>query len=92
MFDQLHNAELVLVKNSKTGLDKLEDIDMSENKLPKIENNIFDFLPKLKNLNIRQNKIKSIDDGAFDALVDLIFIDLGILISIFTKWFNLFWP
>jgi len=57
-------------------LENLEDLNLSENKLTKLQDNTFQHLPKLNCLDFHKNQINHIDSNAFVNLANLTYLKL----------------
>ncbi|XP_058629142.1 toll-like receptor 13 [Onychostoma macrolepis] len=60
----------------KRDLQKLESLDLSNNKLDSVHRGDFDSLKSLKNLSLPDNQISFIEAGSFNGLTNLIFLNL----------------
>ncbi len=60
----------------KKDLQKLESLDLANNKLDSVHKGDFDSLKSLKNLSLPDNQISFIEAGSFNVLTNLIFLNL----------------
>ncbi len=58
------------------GLNKLQKLDLSANRITKLNKNVFESLSSLTSLDLRANRIKRINEGTFRGLTNLKEINL----------------
>lgn len=75
--DMSWNKIEVLNKDDIRGLRKLTSINLSSNRILRIEGGFFDHNLMLEKIELSDNKIKSVDEKLFDKLLHLNFIDLS---------------
>ncbi|XP_067306009.1 toll-like receptor 13 [Pseudorasbora parva] len=67
---------LSLNRYLKKNLQKLESLDLANNKLDSVRRGDFESLKSLRNLSLPDNQISVIEVGSFDGLKELIFLNL----------------
>lgn len=83
-FKDLKNLTTVMIGSNrlsfngyfKNDLQKLEILDLSNNKLDSVRSGDLDSLKSLKNLSLPDNQILFIEEGSFSGLKNLIFLNL----------------
>ncbi|KAI4882052.1 hypothetical protein NFI96_007680 [Prochilodus magdalenae] len=69
-------SDIITLKGFKTGLLKLEVLDLAKNKLNSIHKGDFKCLQNLTYLYLQDNQIEKIETGGFEGLSNLIVLDL----------------